>query len=87
MNVLDLRDICVFCVFDPRGRPQSRPLVITIFTQSVRPSVPNVQNQVTISALPAGSVGWPSGSLMTPVLFFLLFRFPTFFQYLALLIE
>ena len=24
-------------VFDPRGRPQSRPVVITIFTQSVRP--------------------------------------------------
>ena len=25
--------------FNPRGRPQSRPVVITIFTQSVRPSV------------------------------------------------
>ena len=26
-------------VVDLRGRPQSRPVVITIFTQSVRPSV------------------------------------------------
>ena len=30
---------------DPRGRPQ-----ITIFTQSVRPSVPKLQNQATITA-------------------------------------
>ena len=35
---------------DPRGRPQSRPVVITIFTQSVRPSVPKLQNQATITA-------------------------------------
>ena len=26
------------CLGDPRGRPQSRPVVITIFTHSVRPS-------------------------------------------------
>ena len=51
--------------FDPRGRPQSRPVVITIFTQSVRPS----QNfKIKRQSLPAGTVGWPSGSLMTPVL-------------------
>ena len=45
-------------VVDPRGRPQSRPVVITIFTQSVRqsvrpsvrPSVPKLQNQATITA-------------------------------------
>ena len=51
---------------DPQGRPQSRPVVITIFTQSVRPSIhtsicpsvlPSVrlsvsklQNQATITA-------------------------------------
>ena len=34
---------------DPRGRPQSRPVVITIVTQSVRPSVPKLQNQGTIT--------------------------------------
>ena len=37
-------------LFDPRGRSQSRPVVITIFTQSVRPSVPKLQNQATITA-------------------------------------
>ena len=36
--------------FDPRGRPHSRQVVITIFTQSVRPSVPKLQNQATITA-------------------------------------
>ena len=36
--------------FYPRGRPQSRPVVITIFPQSVRPSVPKLQNQATITA-------------------------------------
>ena len=41
--------------FDPRGRPQSQPVVITIFTQSVRPSVPKLQNQATITA------GWDCG--------------------------
>ena len=29
--------------------PQSRPVVITIFTKSVRPSVPKLQNQATIT--------------------------------------
>ena len=42
------------CLVDPRGRPQSRPVVITIFTQSVRPSVsqsvPKLQNQAIITA-------------------------------------
>ena len=50
---------------DPQGRPQSRPVVITIFTQSVRPS----QNfKLKLQSLPTGPVGWPSGSLTTPVL-------------------
>ena len=62
---------------DPRGQPQSRPVVITIFTQSVRQSVrTSVCLSVRLSqnfkikrqSLPAGTVGWPSGSLMTPVL-------------------
>ena len=30
---------CHKVLIDPRGRPQSRPVVITIFTQSVRQSV------------------------------------------------
>ena len=29
----------IFATIDSRGQPQSRPVVITIFTQSVRPSV------------------------------------------------
>ena len=45
-------------LFDPRGRPQSGPVVITIFTHVVRtsvrpsghPSVPKLQNQATITA-------------------------------------
>ena len=66
-------------IIDPRGRPQSRPVVITIFTHvvprpsvcpSVRPSVRPAQNfKIQRQSLPAGTVGWPSGSLMTPVLF------------------
>ena len=55
-------------LIDSRGRPQSRPVVITIFTQSVRPSVRPSQNfKIKRQSLPAGTVGWPSGSLMTPV--------------------
>ena len=55
--------------FDTWGRPQSRPVVITIFTQKkVRPS----QNfKIKRQSLPAGTVGWPSGSLMTSVLYVL----------------
>ena len=38
-------------IIDPRGRPQSRPVVITIFTQSpIFTSVPKLQNQATITA-------------------------------------
>ena len=37
-------------IFFPRGRSHSRPVVITIFTQSVRPSVPKLQNQATLTA-------------------------------------
>ena len=58
---------------DPRGRPQSWPVVITIFIQSVRSSVCPSQNfKIKRQSLPAGTVGWPSGSLMTPVLYSLL---------------
>ena len=36
---------------DPRGRPQSRPVVITIFTQvvcpSVRPEISNIKRKIT----------------------------------------
>ena len=58
-----------YTIFDPQGRPQSRPVVITIFTQSVRQSVRPSQNfKIKRQSLPAGNVGWPSWSLMTPVL-------------------
>ena len=46
------------------------------FTQSVRPSVHPSQNfKIKRQSLPAGTVGWPSRSLMTPicVIFFLFF--------------
>ena len=44
--------------------------MITIFTQCVRPSVRPFQNfRIRPQSLPAGTVGWPSGSLMIPVLF------------------
>ena len=39
-----------FTIIDPRGRPQSRPVVITIFTHVVRPSVTKLQNAATITA-------------------------------------
>ena len=41
-----------FCghIIDPRRRPQSRPVVITIFTQIIRPCVPKLQNQATVTA-------------------------------------
>ena len=59
-------------IIDPRGRPQSRPVVITIFTQSVRTSIvcPSQNFKIKRPSLLSGTVGWPSGSLMTPVLFF-----------------
>ena len=38
-------------LFDPRGRPHFRPVVITIFTQVIHPSVrPKLQNQSKITA-------------------------------------
>ena len=56
--------------FDLRGRPQSRPVVITIITPVVRPSVCQSQNfKIEPKSLSAGTVGWPNGSLMTPVFF------------------
>ena len=71
-----------FATIDPRGRPQSWPVVITILTQVVRLSVrtsfcPSVrlsicpfQNfKIKLKSLPTVTVGGPSGSLMTPVLF------------------
>ena len=65
LTLIDFTKLTILIsLIDPRGRPQSRP-VITIFTQIVRPSVPNLQNQATIT------VDWPSGSLMTPDLCFL----------------
>ena len=57
--------------FDPRGRPWSRPLVITIFTPVVRLYVRThfSKSTQTKQIFAAGRyVGWPSGSLMTPVL-------------------
>ena len=71
-RVCNLIQICnePICNIDPRGRPQSRPVVITIFTQSVRPS----QNfTIKRQSLPAGTVGWPSASLMTPVFMAMVF--------------
>ena len=55
------------CILIHEAYPQSRPVMITISTTcgpSVRPS----QNfKIKRQSLPARSVGWPSGSLMTPV--------------------
>ena len=49
-------------------RPTTVPARITIFTQSVRPYVSPSQNfKIKGQSLPTGTVGWPSGSLMTPV--------------------
>ena len=47
---------------DPRGRPQSRPVVITIFTQSVRQSVrpsvrPSQNFKIKRQSLPARDCG------------------------------
>ena len=60
-------------IFDPRGRPQSRPVVIIILEHvSVRTSVPTFQNitkqnkrRVKIMMGLVGLWVWPSGSLMT----------------------
>ena len=58
----------IFLHTDPRGRPQFRPLVITILTHIVRPSL---NFKIKRKSLPAGIVGWPSGSLMNSCLVFL----------------
>ena len=54
---------------DPRGRPQSRRVVITIFTHSVRLS----QNFEIKHNHCWPGLDWPSGSLMTPVLCYFVF--------------
>ena len=46
--------------------PQFRPVVITIFAHADRPSIPNFK--IKRQSLPARIMGWPSGSLMIPVL-------------------
>ena len=56
---------------DPLDRPQSRPVVITIITHVVRTYV---RLSVRRQSLPAGTVGWPSGSLMTPILYTILLK-------------
>ena len=53
--------------------PRVPPVVITIFTHVVRtsfcPSVPPSLNcNIKQKSLPTETVGWPSGSLMTPIL-------------------
>ena len=58
---------------DPRGRPQSLPAGSDHYFHTECPSVRlSVRTSVPIKikrqSLPAGIVGWPSGSLMTPVL-------------------
>ena len=53
-------------IIDPRGRPQSQPVVIPILTQVVRPSVSTIKNQAKNHFRPG--LSWPSGSLMIPVL-------------------
>ena len=62
--------------------PQSRPVVIIVFAHvvlsSVRPSVPTFQNKTNFKrkqcSLLARLWVWPSGSLMTPVLSYLIFQ-------------
>ena len=71
-NVLSTRSLGPSFILIHKTNPQSRPVGITIFTHVVRPSVRlyarTFQNRPkqNRSSLPAGTVGWPSGSLMTP---------------------
>ena len=61
---------------DPRGRPQSRPVVIIIFTQSVRPFVPKLQNQATITAgRNCGLAEWINDDSCLVVFIFVPYRF------------
>ena len=63
---------CTVLVWKGLSFWSTRPVVITIFTQIVRTyvflSVQKLQNQATITAGRV-CVSWPSGSLVTPVLF------------------
>ena len=80
---MNCKDICFNnlqsarnCVIDPRGRPQFRPVMITIFTKSVHQSArTDVHPSQNFKSPPAGTVGWQSWSLMTPVLFFIYFQY------------
>ena len=59
---------------DPRAWPKSWPVVITNFTQVVRTYASVHSSQIfkiKQKSLPAGNVGWPSGSLMSGVLYIL----------------
>ena len=66
-------------VFDPRvpaGSDHYFHTCCPYVRTSVRTSVRPAQNfKIQRQSLPAGIVGWPSGSLMTPVLFFLISRY------------
>ena len=81
---------CVYnVIFDPRGRPQSRPVVITIFTQIirryirpfVRPSIRSKTSKSRNNHCRPCLFFRPSGSLMTPVIFFFNFS-PLFIHFL-----
>ena len=59
LKLLCCNPTTLLITIDPSGRPQSRPVVITICTQVVRPSVPKLQNQVTITVgRDCGLVEW-----------------------------
>ena len=71
--------ICLLLIHE--ANPQSQPVVITVFTHVIRPyfnlsglSIPTFQIlakqnnfHVKIMIATGRTVGWPSGSLMTPV--------------------
>ena len=53
-------------------RPTTVPAGIDYYFHTECPYVRPYQNfRIKRQSLPAGTVGWPSGSLMTPVLLFL----------------
>ena len=62
------------CLMIHSTDPQTRPIVISISAHVVRPSVTKQnKRRVKIMITTGGTVGWPSGSLMTPTLFALIF--------------
>ena len=62
-------DFSVGEYFDPRGRPHDSDHYIHTCCMSFCPSVRPFQNcNIKRKSLPVGTVGWPSGSSMTPVL-------------------